>query len=177
MSSINRVLRNIAASKEQTSQSHHLSSAVSAAATADSVYDKLRMFNGQAAAASWAWYGAAASASAASAANPAAAAAAAATSPHLAGLAASAAGGGVGVGNGGVPGAPGGGGGHNAAGLGSHHFASADGHDRGHSQDSDEKKPLSGESRPRVSRPCLLDKLAARAELKSQNRSEERTSG
>ena len=33
--------------------SHHLS-----AAAADSVYDKLRMFNGQAAAAAgWAWYG------------------------------------------------------------------------------------------------------------------------
>ena len=60
MSSINRVLRNIAATKEQTSHTHHLSSAT-AAATADSVYDKLRMFNGQAAAASWAWYGAAAS--------------------------------------------------------------------------------------------------------------------
>ena len=150
VSSINRVLRNIAASKEQTSQSHHLSSAVSAAATADSVYDKLRMFNGQAAAASWAWYGAAASASAASAAgNPAAAAAAAAaTSPHLAGLAASAAGGvGNGGGVGGVPGAaPGGGVGGHSAGLGSHHFAPD-----GHSQDSEEKKPLSGES---------LDKLA-----------------
>ena len=148
MSSINRVLRNIAATKEQTSHTHHLSSAT-AAATADSVYDKLRMFNGQAAAASWAWYGAAASASAASAANPAAAAAAAATSPHLAGLAASAAGGGVGVGNGGGVGAPGApvGGGHNA-GLGSHHFSGD-----GHSQDSDEKKPLSGE--------LSFDKLAS----------------
>ena len=51
MSSINRVLRNLASSKEQSS--HHLS-----AAAADSVYDKLRMFNGQAAAAAgWAWYG------------------------------------------------------------------------------------------------------------------------
>ena len=41
------MLRNLAAQKEQGS--HHQ-------VTPDSVYDKLRMFNGQAA--SWAWYGA-----------------------------------------------------------------------------------------------------------------------
>ena len=69
VSSINRVLRNIASSKEQSVGHHTLGSAAAAAASsADSVYDKLRMFNGQAAAASWAsWYGAAASPSTAAA--------------------------------------------------------------------------------------------------------------
>ena len=141
VSSINRVLRNIAATKEQTSHTHHLSSA--AASAADSVYDKLRMFNGQAAAASWAWYGAAAAGAAAG--NPAAAAAAAATSPHLAGLTAAAGGGGS-VDNVGAPPPGSGGGGH--GGLGSHHFA-PDG------QDSDEKKPLSGESICKCNPPFL----------------------
>ena len=42
MSSINRVLRNLAAQKEQSSAQN------------ESVYDKLRMFNGQAP--GWAWY-------------------------------------------------------------------------------------------------------------------------
>lgn len=47
VSSINRVLRNLAAQKEQQSSAP------------ESVYDKLRMFNGQA---GWAWYGTAAGA-------------------------------------------------------------------------------------------------------------------
>ena len=79
VSSINRVLRNLVSTKEQSAAVAHHAMSAAAAAADSSVYDKLRagMFNGQAAAASW-WYGAAT--------NPAAAAAAAASSPHLHGL-------------------------------------------------------------------------------------------
>ena len=127
------MLRNLVSTKEQSAVAHHMSAADS------SVYDKLRMFNGQAAAASWAWYGAAA------ASNPAAAVAA--SSPHLHGLTTSGHhGGGGGGGGGGAGGSPAGGvsSPHSQYGSGTPNPSGNSAIDPRDTSSADDKKALSG---------------------------------